>query len=99
MKFEDLDIEQGFVLGQADALKYLKWIGEQYLDEAMHDYQDTDIIAEQMDIPSNLLEHVAGRIIAAVRAEYPEVGHIRLKISKLDPPVAGLDSATLSVED
>ncbi|MBO4469845.1 MAG: dihydroneopterin aldolase [Bacteroidales bacterium] len=58
-----------------------------------------DIIAEQMDIPSNLLENVAGRIIAAVRAEYPEVGHIRLKISKMDPPVAGLEAATLTVED
>ena len=58
-----------------------------------------DIIAEQMDIPSNLLEHVAGRIIAAVRSEYPEVGHIRLRIEKMDPPVAGLDSATLTVED
>lgn len=58
-----------------------------------------DIIAEQMDTPSNLLENVAGRIIKAVRAEYPEVGHIRLRISKMYPPVEGLDSATLTVED
>lgn len=58
-----------------------------------------DIIAEQMDIPSNLLEHVAGRIIAAVRKEYPEVGHISLRITKKYPPVEGLDSATLTVED
>ena len=58
-----------------------------------------DIIAEQMDIPSNLLEHVAGRIIAAVRKEYPEVGHMSLRITKKYPPVEGLDSATLTVED
>ena len=58
-----------------------------------------DIIAEQMDTPSNLLENVAGRIIKAVRADYPEVGHIRLRISKMYPPVEGLDSATLTVED
>ena len=58
-----------------------------------------DIIAEQMDTPANLLENVAGRIIKAVREEYPEIGRIRLRISKLEPPVAGLDSATLTVED
>ncbi len=58
-----------------------------------------DIIAEQMDIPSNLLEHVAGRIIAAVRKEYPEAGHISLRITKKYPPVEGLDSATITVED
>ena len=55
-KYGDLDIEQGFVLGQADALKYLKWAGEQYLDEAIHDYQDTDIIAEQI---KDILEMMA----------------------------------------
>lgn len=58
------------------------------------------IISEQMDIPSNLLENVAGRIIGAVRSEYPQIGHITLRIAKMRPPVAGeLESAILTVED
>lgn len=59
-----------------------------------------EIISEQMDIPSNLLENLAGRIISAIRAEYPEVGHITLRIAKMKPPVAGdMPSAVLTVED
>lgn len=59
-----------------------------------------EIISEQMDTPSNLIENVAGRIIDAVRAEFPSVEHIHLRISKKNPPVAGeIDSAILTVDE
>ena len=32
-----------------------------------------DIVAEQMAIPSNLLENVAGRILDAIRKEFDDV--------------------------
>lgn len=63
---------------QSDALEDTLDYGEIY-----------DIIAAQMAIPSNLLEHVAGRIVSAVSAAHPELEHFRVRISKVNPPVKG----------
>ena len=57
-------------------------------------------VRRQMEIPSHLLEHVAGRIVEALRAEFPAVGALRLKVSKLDPPLGGqVEKVSLVVED
>ncbi len=47
------------------------------------------IVKEQMSIPSHLLERVGRRIIDKVEEEFASVKNIRLKISKLNPPVGG----------
>ena len=48
-----------------------------------------DIVAARMEVPSNLLEHVAGRIVDAIAAEFPSLGTFSVKVSKENPPVAG----------
>lgn len=48
-----------------------------------------DIVSAQMAIPSNLLEHVAGRIVAAIAEEFPWLGSFSIKVSKEKPPVSG----------
>ena len=45
------------------------------------------IIAEEMEIPSALLEHVAGRILRRIRAEIPRLHHASVSISKMNPPL------------
>ena len=45
-----------------------------------------DIIKAEMSVPSNLIEHVAQRIVATIRARYPEAGTIDLDIMKAAPP-------------
>lgn len=47
------------------------------------------IVSAQMQQPSDLLEHVAGRIIAAVRERYPDVLHVEVGVYKEHPPVGG----------
>lgn len=47
------------------------------------------IVAEEMTIPSNLLEHVAGRIRDAIEEAFPELEEFEISISKLAPPVGG----------
>lgn len=47
------------------------------------------IVAEQMAIPSNLLEHVAGRILDAIEEAFPELEEFEISVSKLNPPVGG----------
>lgn len=48
-----------------------------------------EIIRREMDIPSNLLEHVAARIAAAVKEAFPQLLSVTVKISKLNPPLPG----------
>ncbi|MDO4756134.1 MAG: dihydroneopterin aldolase, partial [Parabacteroides sp.] len=43
----------------------------------------------QMEIPSNLIEHVAGRIINALKERFPQLEEVELKLSKLNPPFNG----------
>ncbi|MBQ7985397.1 MAG: dihydroneopterin aldolase [Bacteroidales bacterium] len=47
------------------------------------------VVNEQMQIPSHILEHVGRRIMNAVSQSFPSVYNIKVKISKLNPPVGG----------
>ena len=48
-----------------------------------------DIVKAEMEIPSDLLEHVAGRIQRAIAAEFPEFERFSVRVSKHNPPVEG----------
>ncbi|MDR0686977.1 MAG: dihydroneopterin aldolase [Dysgonamonadaceae bacterium] len=48
-----------------------------------------EIVKHEMEIPSNLLEHVAGRIIRAIKEQFPEIKSVKIRLSKHHPPVAG----------
>lgn len=48
-----------------------------------------DIVAEQMAIPSNLLENVAGRILDTIRDEFKDILFLKIRVSKKNPPVNG----------
>lgn len=55
------------------------------------------VIRREMDVPSQLLEHVAGRIGRAVFSEFPQVKSMDLTVTKLNPPM-GADCAGAGVE-
>ena len=48
-----------------------------------------DIVKEEMAIPSNLLEHVAGRIVKRIRETFGKVGNVTIAVTKLNPPIGG----------
>ena len=48
-----------------------------------------EIIQAEMKIKSHLLENVAGRIADKIYAEFSYIQKIRLKISKMNPPLGG----------
>jgi dihydroneopterin aldolase len=57
------------------------------------------IVTEEMAIRSNLLEHVAQRIIVRTFNELPEVSRILLSVSKLNPPIGGdVESVCVQIE-
>ena len=56
-----------------------------------------EVVKREMAIPSQLLEHVAGRIGQAVFDTFPQVISIDLTLTKLNPPM-GADSEGAGVE-
>lgn len=60
------------------------------LDDAVNYALIYDVIAEEMAVPSNLLEHVAGRIVRRIQAEFPQLISFSVRVSKKRPPVDGI---------
>ena len=46
-----------------------------------------ELVKREMDVPSQLLEHVAGRIVKAVMAAFPAVTSVELELMKQNPPM------------
>jgi dihydroneopterin aldolase len=54
------------------------------------------IVVNEMKVPSRLLEHVAQRIIDRINSTVNGLGHIRVRVSKINPPIGG-DVQSVSV--
>ena len=48
-----------------------------------------EIVKQQMELKSHLLEHIAGRILDAIYAEMKGINKVTVKVSKLNPPMGG----------
>lgn len=48
-----------------------------------------NIVKAEMEIPSKLIEHVAGRIVKSIKETFVAVQTIEIKLSKLNPPMGG----------
>ena len=58
------------------------------------------IVAEEMAVRSQLLEHVAHRIITRIFKEIPAISRIHLAVSKINPPIEGdVEAVTIEMEE
>lgn len=58
-----------------------------------------EVIREEMAVPSQLLEHVAGRISRRLFAEFPRLEQLSLTVQKDNPPFPGqLRSSSFRLE-
>ncbi|MDR1672565.1 MAG: dihydroneopterin aldolase [Bacteroidales bacterium] len=48
-----------------------------------------DTVKQEMEIRSDLLEHVSGRILERIFAAFPQTCRAEVKVSKLNPPCMG----------
>ncbi|MCR4584027.1 MAG: dihydroneopterin aldolase [Prevotella sp.] len=55
------------------------------------------LVKQEMAIPSQLLEHVAGRMVKAIAKTFPLTTSVWLRVVKLNPPM-GADSDGAAVE-
>ncbi|MDC6365175.1 MULTISPECIES: dihydroneopterin aldolase [Flavobacteriaceae] len=59
-----------------------------------------NIVKDEMAVRSNLLEHVAKRIIDRIFSEIPEVNTINVEVSKINPPIGGdVESVSVKLTD
>jgi 7,8-dihydroneopterin aldolase/epimerase/oxygenase len=59
------------------------------LEDALNYQAVYDLVKKEMQVKSHLLEHVAGRILDALAAEFPSIQKAKIKVSKLNPPMGG----------
>lgn len=59
------------------------------LEDALNYQKAYAIVKEQMNIRSNLLEHLAGRILDTLSKQFPEIKKATVKVTKLYPPIGG----------
>ena len=60
------------------------------LDDTLNYADIYDIIADEMSIPSELLENVAGRIVEEIEKRFPQLQSFSIRVSKKKPPVEGV---------
>jgi len=59
------------------------------LDDTV-DYCDVErIVFREMQQPSRLIEHACGRILQALKQELPAIGRVKVRVTKLNPPMQG----------
>jgi dihydroneopterin aldolase len=59
------------------------------LDDTVNYQQIYDVVRREMEIPSRLLEHAAGRIVKALYAEVPGIRQLSVKVTKRNPFLGG----------
>jgi 7,8-dihydroneopterin aldolase/epimerase/oxygenase len=63
-------------------------------------YQNVyDLLKEEMDKPSHLLENVARRVLDKISGRFPSIKKSKIKISKLNPSLGGkIKSVNVTLE-
>lgn len=59
------------------------------LEDTVNYAEIYELVKHEMAIPSDLLEHVAGRIVKAIEKKFPEFVRFEVRVSKRNPPVDG----------
>ena len=66
-----------------------KAVQSDQLEDTINYAEVYELTKQEMNIPSQLLEHVAGRICRALRHHFPQIEQIEIRVSKLNPPFRG----------
>ncbi len=59
------------------------------LKDAVNYQRVYEIVKQQMETKSYLLEHIAGRILDSIYSEMKGIEKVTVKVSKLNPPMGG----------
>ncbi len=87
-----------FVVNLRAKYPLAKAMGSDDVNDTLNYAEIFEIINKEMQKPSRLLEHVAGRIGKSVIEAFPQVETLDITIAKTNPPMGGdMDSAAVEV--
>lgn len=86
---EEKTIGNHFVVDFSAEMDITKPSESDNLEDALNYQLIFNIVKEEIFHSSNLLEHIAGRIVKRVRADFPYVLSGQVSIAKLNPPLGG----------
>ena len=87
-----------FVVNLRAKYPLAKAMGSDDVNDTLNYAEIFEIINKEMQKPSRLLEHVAGRIGRSVIEVFPQVETLDITIAKTNPPMGGdMDSAAVEV--
>ncbi len=86
---EERENGQPFSIDLEILTDYSKACYSDKLEDAIDYVQVYELVKAEMAIPSSLLENVAQRIIETIRNAFQEIDWIKVKITKLNPPISG----------
>lgn len=86
---EERENGQPFSIDLEILADYSKACHSDKLEDAIDYVQVYELVKAEMEIPSSLLENVAQRIIGSIRKNFEQIESIKVKITKLQPPISG----------
>lgn len=60
-----------------------------HLEDTVNYQSVYSLVRHEMEQKSQLIEHVARRILDAVKGTFPQITFVRVRISKTNPPLGG----------
>lgn len=75
-----------YVRMEYDAIRAAK---TDHIGDALNYQRAYELIKEQLQEKSHLLEHVCNRILDVLYSNFPELQHATVKVSKMNPPMGG----------
>jgi dihydroneopterin aldolase len=76
-----------------------KPVGSDNIKDALNYVKVYELVREEMQQTSNLLEHVTGRIMDSLYEHFPFIEWARIKVSKMNPPMGGqMKKVSLTME-
>lgn len=95
--FEKRDGNTFLVSVEMELDTYMAGISDN-LEDTLNYQEVYDAVKREMEIPSNLIEHVARRILDALIKGFPEIKSAKVKLTKLNPPLGGdVEGVTIEV--
>lgn len=94
---QEKEVGQDFLVSIRCAVDMSSAMNHDMLEVALDYGVLYQLVKEEMDIPSQLVEHVAGRIGKTVFDHFQQVTAVDITITKLNPPL-GADSVGAGVE-
>lgn len=91
---EEQIIGNKFIVNFWAETDFSKAVVSDSIEDALNYQEVYNIIRKEMKQKSHLLEHVASRILAAIKEQFPYIINAQVSIDKLNPPLGGLVGAS-----